>query len=164
MTLFPIILIVLFLIVFWQLVSYIHIPQGHPARKNILVRLVLLLLVVGITSYAWSSAIRKETAFMNLLLPYPESTIDLFQTPIFSDSPYWTYVAQATPDQVFNWYRSRAKHAGWVVAEEGDPNARVFVIVVPVRISIFVIVKQEDNKTVITYTTEGEMMRQTVSS
>ncbi len=161
--LFPITLVFLLFLFLWQLVSYIWITQGHPLRKPILLRLVLLLLVVGVTSYAWRSAMYKEISFRDLLLPYPESTLDVFQTPMFSDSPYWTYVSAATPDQIFNWYRSRAKHAGWVVADEGMVDARVFVVVVPVRNSIFVVLQQEGEKTIITYTTEGEMMRQTIS-
>ncbi len=158
--LFPTILALLFLIVLWQSITYIRTPQGHPLRKNILVRLTLLFLVIGIATYAWRSAIDKEREFLELLLPYPGAVMDMSQTPVFSDDPYWTYAVNATPDQIFNWYRSRAKHAGWLIGDEVNPDARVFVVVVPVRISIFVVLKPEGGRTTITYTTEGMMMRE----
>jgi hypothetical protein len=162
MIIFPITIVFLFLLILWQSVLYLRIPQGHPLRKMILARFFLLLLVLGLSSYAWRSALYKEVDFLKMLPPYPEAHFSVLSTPLFSDSPYWTYSTSATPDQVFNWYRSRSKHAGWTIEDQGIPNARVFVIVIQPRKSIFVVLQEKNGKTTITYTTEGEMMRKRI--
>jgi len=162
MMIFPVILVVIFVLIVWQSVGYLRTPQGFPLRKVILVRFFLLLLVLGLSSYAWRSALYKEVEFLKLLPPYPEAELSVLQTPMFSEAPYWTYTTPATPDQIFNWYRSRSKHAGWAIEDQGIPNARVFVIMVPPRKSIFVVLQEGGRGTSITYTTEGEMMRERI--
>jgi hypothetical protein len=159
MIIFPIGLGALFLIVLWQTIGYLRVRQGSPLRKTILFRIGFLFLLIGFLSYAWREALQKETEFLTLLPPYPEARFEILRTPLFSDARYWTYVADATPDEVYNWYRTRSKHAGWVVAEEGTKGGRVFVVMVPVRTSIFVVLEEHQGRTRITYTTEGELMR-----
>jgi hypothetical protein len=162
MIIFPITILLLFVLIVWQSVVYLRTPQGVPLRKFILVRFFLLLLVLGLSSYAWRSALYKEVEFLKLLPPYPEAELSVLQTPLFSDVPYWTYTTPATPDQIFNWYRSRSKHADWAIEDQGIPNARVFVIMIQPRKSIFVVLQEGRRETSITYTTEGEMMRERI--
>lgn len=162
MSIFSLIIIFLFVLIFWQAIIYLRIPQGHPMRKTVLLRLLLLVLVVGLSSYAWRSALYKEVEFLKMLPPYPGAELNLIKSPMFSQSPYWIYETSASPDQVFNWYRSRSKHAGWTIEDQGIPNARVFVIVIQPRKSIFVILQEKDMGTAITYTTVGEIMRERI--
>jgi hypothetical protein len=143
-------------------IFYLRAPQDHPIRKLILARFFFLVLVLGLSSYAWRAALFKEVEFLRMLPPYPEARLSVLKTSLFSGSSYWTYSTSATPDQVFNWYRSRAKHANWAIEDQGIPNARVFVIVIQPRKSIFVILQEEKDRTFVTYTTEGEIMRERI--
>jgi hypothetical protein len=163
MIVFSLSLGVLSLLFVWQLVVCLRAPQGVGVRKMILVRLMFLVVIMGLVTYAWRSALLHEVRFLSMLPPYPNAHLDILHTPIFSGDPYWTYIAPATGDQIFNWYRSRAKHAGWTMADEGAKDARVFAMRLDKKTSLFVVLAESNGETVITYTTEGEVMRQTIS-
>lgn len=165
MIIFFVITVLLLLLIAGQLVLYFRVPQGVGLRKTILLRVVFLIIILGLCVYVWRATLFKEVQFQRMLLPYPEAKLNLLKTPVFSDSPYWTYTTSATPDQIFNWYRSRSKHAGWTIAEEGrGSGARVFVIKLDKVTSFFVVLQEEKNGTTIIYTTEGQLMRKNTPS
>lgn len=150
------------LLMVWQLVVYLRTPQGGGLRHPVLVRIVLLAAVLGLCVYGWRSALMKEVAFLQVLTPYPQSTLNVLETPIFSAAPYWTYSAHATGNEIFNWYRSRSKHAGWTVVEEETPTGRVFLVKISKTVTFFVVLVENKGKTKIVYTTEGSIMRDSV--
>ena len=157
MMMFPLALIVIGCLFFWQSIEYIRVPRGHQTRKMVLIRLVGLLAIVSLIAFAWRATLIKSVTLLPLLPAYPGSALDLFHTPIFTQTQYWTYRTKDSPDQIFNWYRSRAKHAGWMIEDQGGSGRQVFVVTTSSKAVIFVILMRENDTTTVVYTTEGSM-------
>ncbi len=154
-----ILIAILFVLIFWQAVVYVRTPQGHSTRKRILLYILLLFCVLGLTTYAYNNILQKEIKFFELVSPYPGSSLDIARTPFSIDTPYWTFSAPADSVHIFNWYRSRAKHAGWRVFGygEGNDGRSTFVIELSTRTQIFVLLVPQKEGTRVSYTTEGSI-------
>jgi hypothetical protein len=159
MIIFLVCIVILFCAVLWQALAYLRIPQGLPQKRKPLVYILLLFVVIGITTYAYCTVLNKEMQFLTLLPPYPGATLNISATPVFTDDPYWVYDTPATATQIFNWYRSRAKHAGWSVIEEASLNEqKVFAIRLSKDTRFFITMREKESNTQVSYTTEGSIV------
>jgi hypothetical protein len=160
MMLFEGLLIVVTLLTLYQTILYVRAPRVHPSRGQMFIKILALIVIAGVISYAYRLALLKEVELKEMFPVYPEATMNIVKTPIFSHDAYWSYSTVASPDQIFNWYRSRTKGLGLQIVEEHVKEGKLFVVVLKEgkpRLQLFIALNISGKKTEIVYTTEGTM-------